>query len=172
MNRTVWLGKFGKTRQISEFLGIGETSWTIPAVGLPTVLLVAIWRVTEPRPRALAARAWPRSHVGEIGAEHYPMGRFAGRNDHPRGGTEFHGLSGEVQVAETRRNGETICINCTWNCNLKSWMLADEHQHLHFVRVVWNQGCRVLGTICIGLHLSPSLANFRPKNKPIETKTI
>jgi len=38
------------------------------------------------------------------------MGRFAGRNDHPRGGTEFHGLSGEVQVAETRRNGETICI--------------------------------------------------------------
>ena len=34
------------------------------------------------------------------------MGRFAGRNDHPRGGTKFHGFYGEVQVAETRRNGE------------------------------------------------------------------
>lgn len=71
-----------------------------------------------------ARRKLRRSHVGEIGAEHYPMGRFAGRNDHPPGGTEFHGLSGEVQVAETRRN-----------CNLKScWMLADEHQHLHFCK--------------------------------------
>lgn len=142
-----------------------------PPLVYPTVLLVAIWRVTEPRPRASAARRGLGAMSERLAQS---IIRWADSREEMIIREVAQSSMDYLVKFKWRKQGEMEkrFVFCTWNCNLKSWMLADEHQHLHFVRVVWNQGCRVLGTICIGLHSSTSLANFRPKNKPIETKTI